>query len=219
MTWVGYLISFAVILQSVEFFWITFYRADLIRPEFPRVLRWTLGLQQWIAGLQLLAAFTTLIYPTAIGVLVVLLTTWWLAMRWRGTFNGGSDFMTFQILAAWWVSLLVPQFMLICQFYIVIQLVLSYFVAGVSKIGNRDWRNGRALQVLLGRWGVGLSVGWCLVLGWVTLAFEILFPVALIVPLPFVVVGVAFHLGNAYVLGLNRFFWVWLAAYPLLLGL
>jgi len=28
-----------------------------------------------------------------------------------------------------------------------------------------------------------------------------------------------FHLGNACIFGLNRFFWVWLAAYPSILWL
>jgi hypothetical protein len=39
------------------------------------------------------------------------------------------------------------------------------------------------------------------------------------VRLPLVVGALGFHCINAYALGLNRFFWAWLAAYPALWAL
>jgi hypothetical protein len=54
---------------------------------------------------------------------------------------------------------------------------------------------------------------------WTVLALECAFPLVLVVPgaawvlLP---AAAAFHLANAIVLGLDRFLWAWLAAYPAL---
>jgi hypothetical protein len=48
------------------------------------------------------------------------------------------------------------------------------------------------------------------------IAFECAFPLALIDARLLSLLGIAFHVVNARVLGLNRFLWAWLAAYPAL---
>ena len=52
------------------------------------------------------------------------------------------------------------------------------------------------------------------------MGFELLFPLCLLTqPTLIVGLGIAatFHFANACLFGLNRFFWIWLAAYPSLL--
>lgn len=52
---------------------------------------------------------------------------------------------------------------------------------------------------------------------WTIILFEVTFPAAILnahLSLVYMASGLAFHAGNAYVFGLNRFFFAWLAAYP-----
>jgi hypothetical protein len=54
------------------------------------------------------------------------------------------------------------------------------------------------------------------------MVFEVLFPLALVSQVSLIValvVAAGFHLANACVFGLNRFFGIWLAAYPSLIWL
>ena len=52
--------------------------------------------------------------------------------------------------------------------------------------------------------------------------FELLFPLSLLTASSLyvaLVIAASFHLANACLFGLNRFFWIWIAAYPSLLWL
>jgi hypothetical protein len=52
------------------------------------------------------------------------------------------------------------------------------------------------------------------------MGFEVLFPLALLHPLALyagLVIAATFHLANAFLFGLNRFFWIWICAYPSLI--
>ena len=115
--------------------------------------------------------------------------------------------------------------------YLALQLVLSYFSAGWVKVVNPEWRTGRALQDVfqfsaypvsesLRGWGNRPNV--LFVMSWSVILFELLFPLTLITPTTLKVgltLAALFHLANASLFGLNRFFWIWLAAYPALLWL
>jgi hypothetical protein len=54
-------------------------------------------------------------------------------------------------------------------------------------------------------------------MSWGVMGFEVLMPIAVLHPVA-LKVGLAiagcFHLANALLFGLNRFFWIWIAAYP-----
>ena len=55
---------------------------------------------------------------------------------------------------------------------------------------------------------------------WLVITLECGFPAALVAPelaIALLTIAGTFHVGNALVLGLNRFVWAWLAAYPALL--
>lgn len=217
MIWVGRLISFAIVLQTVEFFFVPPWNWKILRQEVPKLLRPLIKSNRSLLIFRLLAAIAVLIFPHPLFIFILWITTWGIAIRWRGTFNGGSDTMSFLIVTAWLVSALFPATTSICLLYIAIQLILSYFVAGIAKIISPQWRTGHALQYFLSRANIAISPGGAFYLSWVVLLFECLFPLAVFAPWPFLIAAMLFHLANAYIFGLNRFFFAWLAAYPALI--
>ena len=153
--------------------------------------------------------------------------------RFRGPYNGGSDRMG--LLALWCLTLshFIPlgTGREIAFGYLGAQLVLSYFIAGWVKILNPDWRSGRALRQVFAFSAYPVSErlrGWAerpqvlRAMSWAVMLFEIGFPLTLVSP-PSLAAGLAvaaaFHLANACLFGLNRFFWTWLAVYPAILWL
>jgi hypothetical protein len=164
-----------------------------------------------------------------IGTVVLLFSTLAIGVRWRGTFNGGSDYMTIVVLTGLTVSAALPyspSAALAGLAYIAFHSINSYFVAGAVKLGSPDWRTGRALSAFVrsGSYAVWPNADRLLsspiigvALCWATILFEIAFPVVLLnqsVCLVFLVIGGVFHLANVYVFGLNRFFWAWTSTYP-----
>lgn len=115
--------------------------------------------------------------------------------------------------------------------YLALQLVLSYFISGWVKIVNPEWRNGRALQDVFSFSAYPVSEAirsWAdrprllYVMSWSVMLFELFFPFTLLTQMTLIIgllVAASFHLANAFLFGLNRFFWVWLAAYPSILWL
>lgn len=153
--------------------------------------------------------------------------------RYQGPYNGGSDRMG--LLALWCLTAarLAPelQWKELAFGYLGLQLMLSYFISGWVKVVNPDWRSGRALRDVfqfsaypvsedLRRWADRPSV--LRAMSWAVMGFELVFPLTLLTQ-PSLVVGLAvagtFHLANACLFGLNRFFWTWLAVYPAILWL
>lgn len=142
------------------------------------------------------------------------------AVRFRGSYNGGSDAMTLVVLLGLALArTFSPQLGLA---YIAAQLVLSYFLAGLFKLRDPGWRNGSALPAMLGApqyRSRPLRLPCARAAGYAVIAFECAFPLALLdarLTWAFAGAGCVFHLLNARVLGLNRFLWAWLAAYPAL---
>lgn len=153
--------------------------------------------------------------------------------RFQGPYNGGSDRMSLLILCGLCLAYFMPtRFWQEAVFgYVALQLVLSYFMAGWVKIVNPEWRSGRALRdvFLFTAYPVSESLrGWAqrprllYVMSWAVMLFEVLFPLSLLTPTTLVIglaVATCFHLANAFLFGLNRFFWIWLAAYPSIIWL
>ncbi|TPV94217.1 MAG: hypothetical protein B7733_16465 [Myxococcales bacterium FL481] len=165
-----------------------------------------------------------------LGATTVLATTLVLAWRFRGPVNGGSDAMTTIVATALCVASWTdhPKWRLGALWYISIQIILSYWLAGWAKLRADGWRRGHALPTFLRQACYnprGFSQ-WLLarprlarVAGWVVVGFELAFPVVLVFPsaLPVMLVaGVGFHAVTVYALGLTRFLWVWVAGYPAL---
>lgn len=149
--------------------------------------------------------------------------------RFQGPYNGGSDKMALLILSCLVVAHSAPGWAELALAYLAVQLVLSYFVSGWVKLRNHEWRNGQALSDVFAFSAYpvserlrGLSGNTRLMraAAWGVIGFEIAFPLTLLHPGLLVLalmVAAAFHLANACLFGLNRFLWIWLAAYPSLI--
>jgi hypothetical protein len=156
-------------------------------------------------------------------------------LRWRGAFNGGSDFMTLIVLT----GMLIAQCMAQAGdpelgwraglWYISLQTVTSYFMSGWVKLLQPQWRSGEALVVFLNGAIYGpLPAGHLLsrpllarAAAWAFIVWECCFPLAFIGPLTalfFCATAVVFHFLVFWFFGLNRFFWAWLATFPAILG-
>jgi hypothetical protein len=165
--------------------------------------------------------------------LALLIHALFILQRFDGPYNGGSDRMGLLILSCLCLEHFLPSLRAreAAFGYLALQVLLSYCVAGLVKITNPEWRTGRAARDVLlfsaypaaesFRAGASWPRSVCLA-SWAVMLFELLFPLALLSPSALVIglaFAVLFHLANACLFGLNRFFWCWLAAYPSLLWL
>ncbi|WP_136442044.1 HTTM domain-containing protein [Pacificoceanicola onchidii] len=159
-------------------------------------------------------------------------TSMLLLYRFQGPYNGGSDKMTLLILSSLTAARIAPgQYAELAFAYLGAQLLLSYFVSGWIKIINPAWRSGEALRDVFRFSAYPVSEGlrrWAdrprrlCAAGWAVMVLELAFPLALLHPVALLVAltcTAAFHFSNACFFGLNRFFWIWLSAYPSLLWL
>ena len=152
-------------------------------------------------------------------------------IRWRGAFNGGSDFMTLVVLTGLLIAQVGMCWLEPMQawkaglWYITIQSVTSYFMSGWVKTLRPEWRSGDAMTVFLNAAIHGplspnhvLRKPWVACLGsWAFMVWEACFPLALLHPLlaiGFCSVAAVFHFLVFWFFGLNRFFWAWLASFP-----
>lgn len=153
--------------------------------------------------------------------------------RFHGPYNGGADRMG--LLALWCLGAahFLPQekWRELAFGYLGAQLVLSYFISGWVKVINPDWRSGRALRdvfqfsaypVAENLRGLANRPRLLFAASWAVMLLELAFPFALL-SRPALIVALcltaAFHLANACLFGLNRFFWTWLSVYPALVWL
>lgn len=235
------LVAASVIMQSLELLKLKpayadngIWRWGTIRGDgglMPRLLTPLLAMPrfQLLILLQILCAAALPFFHSAALSGALFLTTLLICMRWRGTLNGGSDYMTLQTLGALTVALAAGAGSSLARFalaYLAMQATLSYFTAGWAKATTRGWWSGEALRRHMGFRAYGVPRPWRAAMGrpivavaasWAIMAFELSFPAVWAWPplAPYYLAGGAlFHLVNAYALGLNRFFWAWIAVYP-----
>ena len=158
-----------------------------------------------------------------------------LLFRWRGAFNGGSDFMTLVCVTGLLMAQLVGYFShdpalgwRAGLWYVTVYVVSSYFVSGWVKLLRPEWRNGHAMTVFLDGGVYGpLSAGslyrrpqLAALVSWTFTMWEGCFPLALLdVRIAWFMCATApvFHYLVYWHFGLNRFLWAWLATYPAVL--
>lgn len=157
-----------------------------------------------------------------------------LLLRWRGAFNGGSDFMTLVGLTGLLLAHGLTAFTesatawQLAFWYVTLQSLGSYFVSGWIKLMRPEWRSGRALTVFLDHAvhgplpanSVFRSPKVALVCSWSFILWEGLFPLALWslhVAAMFCGLAAVFHFLVFWFFGLNRFFWAWLSTFPAIL--
>ncbi len=212
------ILAFAIIQQSLEF----------IRGQNPeKILAWI----RLVLASFLLVGFLPVWMESGLLLIALLLIK-----RFQGPYNGGSDTMTLLVLLCLWLSHLASMVFTntnlwqeIALGYLAIQLLLSYFQAGWVKVINPEWRSGKALENVFAftAYPVSQSVRqWAktpdlmFYMSWAVILFELIFPVAIFSSTALYValfIAVIFHLANACLFGLNRFFWIWPAAYPVLI--
>jgi hypothetical protein len=103
--------------------------------------------------------------------------------------------------------------------------------AGIVKVINEGWRTGNGLFNVVTNSMNGIPSQFAeffynhqtlgKLLTWSVIVVECTFPLVLLAGYPFcfffLAWGVLFHFMNAALLGLNKFFWAWLATYPAIL--
>ena len=226
------LLAFTLFLQGIEYFLLTrkelftkVWSFENLKDELKiRFLFSDLSFKI-IVILQILTSLTAFIFPQTYLFVLLFLTTLLITIRFRGSFNGGSDMMSFVVLTGVLISFFAknPEMGKFGLIYIGIHGIYSYFKAGLAKIRHADWRNGSALkgfsQVSLYPVVRSLKISplLSLVLGWITILFELGTVSVLVVPDMvgvYFILAIIFHLMVFATFGLNRFFWIWMSAWP-----
>ncbi|HMG57658.1 MAG TPA: hypothetical protein VK601_29360 [Kofleriaceae bacterium] len=247
LEWTSRLGAVAAAVAALELLWVRRALADDGVFAWP-VLRRELAPAPWIVraladralsyrgtlavlGLQLAAALALPWSTSPLPAWLVLACSLAISIRFRGTYNGGSDAMLLVVMLALGIARSAPDTggAAAGLAYVAAQLVLSYFIAGIAKLREATWRTGRALPLLVRTphyrvpaWAAA-TLSRPAIARWAArsiLAFECGFPLAFTHPAActaLLAAGAAFHLGNAIVFGLDRFLWTWLAAYPALI--
>lgn len=186
-----------------------------------------------LCGLVLFGAAFTWPWVGLIGLVGLAGLSLLILKRFQGPYNGGSDRMG--LLALWCLTLSrlapTPALAELALGYLGLQLMLSYFISGGVKIVNPDWRSGQALADVFRFSAYPVSEDLrrladrprlLLALSWAVMLFELAFPLTLLSRESLIVglvIAGTFHLANACLFGLNRFFWTWLSVYPAILWL
>jgi len=171
---------------------------------------------------------------TAFWILAVATTFY---TRWRNRYGGedGSDQMMGIMSVAFAVGLLLDFDNRVAAFsiyFVGAQACLAYATAGICKLVSSEWRSGLAIRGVLAtrtygmeHWAKSIQSSSSLALAacWGTIAFEtsfILAPILPEVPL-FILCSIAgvFHAVVAVIMGLNGFFWSFVATYPAIIYL
>ena len=209
------LMGFAFVQQSIEHLIVQTYERRLFLVRLILALLLIIGISTaWVSLLLLLVAALLL-------------------LRFQGPYNGGADRMSVLMLTCLCFTHFAPTLHLqeLAFGYLALQLVLSYFMSGWVKIINPKWRNGIALRDVfqvstypvseqLRSWA--LHPNRMLFMSWAVMLLELLFPFTLVSNISLIaalVIAAFFHFSNACLFGLNRFFWIWVAAYPSILWL
>lgn len=162
---------------------------------------------------------------------VVLATT--LLLNLRSPYGmDGSDQMATHVFGALFLGLLPGTAIALdaALWYIALQACLSYATAGLAKAFSSHWHRGDTVFAIFNTRTYGhAAVARFLhgrtrltkALSWGAVAAEVAFPLALLLGYPYGLVvlawGVMFHAANALVMGLNSFFWSFVATYPAVL--
>lgn len=240
------LLGFSLLLQSAEY--LRLHALDRVshwptqRAEVPHAgVRQALDFcyqplpYHCMLGLRALLAMALVLGLAGLGsALLLFAMALLLLLRWRGAFNGGSDFMTLVGLTGLLLAHALGPFTSaetawhVALWYVTVHSLSSYFVSGWVKLMRPEWRSGRALTVFLdnGVYGplpadsIFRSPRLAMLCSWSFTVWEGLFPLALLdvrLAALMCATAVAFHFMVFWFFGLNRFFWAWLSTFPAIL--
>lgn len=245
------LFSLSLLVQTLEYFKLLPYtqeegiwawhlqRADI--PSNQRFIRWMFDIllsplgYKTLLALRLTAALSLVLIGVGIwSAWFLFLSNLVLLVRWRGAFNGGSDFMTLVLTCGLAVGQTCALFVgdgvgwVVTLWYISIHSITSYFMSGWVKLISKEWITGICMPIFLNTGVFGpLREGSILarrpiaiLCSWSFILWEALMPLALVnVKLAWVFCSIAlvFHFLVFLFFGLNRFFWAWAATLPAIL--
>ncbi len=145
----------------------------------------------------------------------------------------GAQQMTLVLCIALFLANLAPDghaVQRICLWFIALQATLAYLTSGLSKLASARWRSGEALVGIMGTTIYGnrplhrVLQRWRalpFVASWGTMLFESCFFLVFLgcgeLTLALIATALLFHLTVAFAMGLNLFFWAFLATYPAIL--
>ena len=212
------------------------FSVDTVAPFYGRSNR-LVAIDRWLSPIfitQLTAAIALVLSGPfslmgSMMLLIVLLTL--STIRWRRHTGGdGAEQMTMIVFAASALALFPypsPERINLVALFLVAQVSLSYITAGIAKLISPVWRNGTALPAILSTYSHGHAGAASFlqrhpvvvhVASWGVIVFECLFPLLLFGPpwllLTTLLLGFAFHLCCAFLMGLNSFLWSFPALYP-----
>jgi hypothetical protein len=157
-------------------------------------------------------------------ILAVLLL---LQLRNRFGLEGSDQMLTILFTSGVVISLSSPPFQYMLYFTLCAHVGTCYLSSGLSKLSSADWRTGDAIVGIMSTEGYGHRLALQLfeshpliskIVCGAVIAWQIAF-----VPLSFVsvetlaavlIIGCFFHVLNAFFMGLNVFFWTFIALYP-----
>jgi hypothetical protein len=183
------------------------------------LIRLLLSIYLFVTPLPALAA-----YPIA----AVVITSLLLALR-NSIGNDGTDQMSNILGITILISFLTRDAKVasIGLCFIAVQSILAYDISGLAKLLSPKWRSGVAVFQVMNTetFGYKQIATWLhrsptlsFLLSWNIMLFEIFFFLTAFLNYPYffivMVWGLLFHLFNAVVMGLNHFFWIFLATYP-----
>lgn len=192
---------------------------------------------RWLACLVLILDVMLDLGPVAIkpiSVTIVFMVT--LLLNFRTVYGqDGAHQMNLIIYLALFCYFILPQGSfgsVFCVLFIAVQSIVSYVISGIFKLKGESWRKGQAIYGIMstriyGNRKPGYFLEkrpWLGLLGcWFVISFESLFFLTAfgngLIMLLFLGLGVLFHLLNAYLMGLNGFFYAFTATYPAILFL
>ncbi len=227
--WIYRIISLGVIIQTLELLHssILWRESGAFRSGLPGKPFRLLLVTRILLAISLLFMGLNEVFPYWLSLLWIF--NWVIYWKFQGALTGGSDYMMNIIFLGILWGLFVDQRTGI--YFIAVQALMSYVLAGAFRLKEPSWRNGTALSFFLDatlfRPGacltfLGSQVWLMRILSWTLIFLEIAFPLLIVLPqIPFqpwkialFVAGGLFHALNSYLFGINRFIYSWIATYP-----
>lgn len=206
------------------------YRSRWVRHFFNRLfstqkkLRYVCGIQFMLAVLLVIFAIrSTQSLIVITGLLIGGILT---NLRHHSGYNGADDLSLVVGIALLWgfaVSSKTSQFLALA--FIAAHTILAYAISGVLKLTVSAWRNGTFLhnfadaQLWVHPTFARLldKYPWLSKAGWGVILFETTFIIIIFLPTPavigFLIVGVVFHILNAFIMGISRFLYIYTTSY------
>ncbi len=181
-----------------------------------------------LASVVFILSFPYLGRLSAIFALIVLFGHLSIHLRFLVGMDGADQMQTVVWAGIFFYSLDISNYANdVAIIFVVVQLLLSYFVAGIAKISSQTWRSGNAIKRIMrtssyatpqvAQFTSNNKVSF--LASWATILFEILCPFLILFgqqgSVLLISLGVLFHISVSLSMGLSTFLWAFGATMPL----